>query len=81
MEKVLFVTVSEVEKYESHNKDIGKISALGFCLSTRLGRVVREMVEGGNVVDQWELEIKKDKLINQIEDAKLIESFISKRTT
>ena len=27
------------------------------------------------------MEMKKDKLINQIEEAKLIESFISKRTT
>ena len=39
------------------------------------------MVEGGNVDDQCELEMKKDKLIHQIEEAKLIESFISKRTT
>ena len=39
------------------------------------------MVEGGNVDDQCELEMKKDKLIHQIEEAKLVESFISKRTT
>ena len=37
--------------------------------------VIREMVD-----DQCELERKKDKLIHQIEEAKLIESFISKRT-
>ena len=76
----LFGTVSQVEKYESHIKDIEKIVALGFCLSTRLDRVVREIVERRNIDDQCELEMKKDKLIHQIEESKLIDSFISKRT-
>merc|ERR1712106_668155 len=74
----MFASVSVVDKYKSHNKDIEKISALVFCLSTRLSRVEREMIKKRNDDDGWNLEVKKEKLINQIEEAQYIESYVSK---
>ena len=70
---------SEVEKFQSHNEDIERISALVFSLLRRLGRVEREMIEGVNE-ERWELREKRDKLLHQIEDAKLLKKFINKRT-
>ena len=73
-------TVPKVEKYKSHCKDIEKIAALDFCLSTRLSRVEEEIDELRDDHDKWDKKRKKEKLMDQLEEAKLLKIFIDKRT-
>ena len=70
---------SGVEKLQSHNEDIEKISALVLSLLRRLCRVEREMREDVNEA-KCELMKKRDKLLHQLEDAKELKKCIDKRT-
>ncbi|XP_070512982.1 protein Shroom isoform X1 [Cardiocondyla obscurior] len=71
----------EASKYRNHVEEVGKITSLLLGLSGRLARVENALY--GMPADHAErkiLESKRDKLMDQLEEAKILKSNIDKRS-
>ena len=78
-----FARIYEVDKYKLHIAEIDKIVNLILSLKYRLAPVENALtnVDWNGVDERYHLERKRDKLLDQLEETKLLWSFIDKRST
>ena len=72
----------ETNKFRIHNSDIEKIVSLILCLTGRLLKILSALdnMEWNGVEERDDLEKKRDTLVEQLKEAKIIWNNIRKRT-
>jgi len=77
----IFASVSEIEKYKVHNKDVSKITALMYSLASRMAKY-ENYLENDKASDSEKLELidKQEKLKSQLSEAKTLKLMIDKRS-
>ena len=72
----------EVDKFKLHILEIEKITALILGLKHRINQVESSLnnFEWNGVDERYDLEMKQEKLINQLDEAKHLRTLIDKRT-